>query len=171
MAETNEVTYETGAKRSKLNPRYRDIDLGLLERIGNAFSEGAVKYEGDMMPFQKNWKNGDLPFALDVIDHAIEHLFSFKEVVLRGLNRDETVEEFNNEDHLGHLGANLVMLDYFHRRGFFNPDKYEELTPAADTVEVVAQDAVPTVTAELGEPQGTLTDRISGVIKQVFGGK
>lgn len=134
MAEQEQaVTYASGASRSKRNPRYRDIDFGLMKRIGEAFLEGAETYEKDMMPYEKNWKNGDLVFALDVLDHAIEHLFNYKEAVLLSLNGEVGyASEFKQEDHLGHLGANLVMLDYFDRRGFFDKANYETDEPSLD---------------------------------------
>ena len=120
--------YKQGAKRSDKKFRFRDVGLGLIRRIAAAFSEGALKYETDLPPYQKNWKRGDLNFALDVFDHAFEHLFWHNERILCRLNgvdffehvrtivgdEDLTkVQEIVDDDHLGHLGANMVMLDYF----------------------------------------------------------
>ena len=118
-------------------PRYRDVGISLNRRIGQAFRDGVEPYEKDLPPYEKNWHKGDLTFALDALDHALEHLQWYTDKVLCSLNgvdfEDHCVtilgdtkkaNEIANEDHLGHLGANLVMLDRFERLGYFNaPDE------------------------------------------------
>jgi len=112
--------YNGGAKRGAKVPRFRDIDYGFLVRVAEAFAQGAERYEPDGPPEFKNWKRGDREFAFDVLDHAISHLVAYKECLLARATFDTTMSDLvEDEDHLGHLGANLVMLDYFERRGFF----------------------------------------------------
>ena len=112
--------YNGGAKRGTALPRFRNISYGFLNRIAEAFSEGVVLYEKDMPPEYVNWKLGDREFAFDVLDHAISHLVAYKECLLARATNDTTMSDLvDDEDHLGHLGANLVMLDYFERRGVF----------------------------------------------------
>jgi len=114
------TTYNGGAKRGPKVPRFRDIDGGFLLRVAEAFSDGSRVYEQGKPPEFKNWKQGDREFAFDVLDHAISHLIAYKECLLARCTLDTTMSDLvADEDHLGHLGANLVMLDYFERRGFF----------------------------------------------------
>lgn len=121
--------YSSGAMRADSKPRYRDVSLSFIKRVGEAFKHGADKYEKDLLPWEKNWKKGDISFALDAIDHAVEHLLSYKEYVLNSLEGRD-IKNIDDEDHLGHLGANLVMLDFFENNNFWDPTSYEY-----DTVE------------------------------------
>jgi len=133
--QTTSVAYKTGTLRSEIKPRYRDIATAFLRRIGLAFQEGSVKYEQNLKPWEKNWKTGDIVFALDAIDHAVEHLLLYKDQILDSCAGYD-VED--SEDHLGHLGANLSMLSQFEEWGFFQPEAIE---PAPEPSE-------PSVTAE-----------------------
>lgn len=112
------IKYETGAVRSDKLPHYRDLPLSLLIRGGEAFREGAEKYESEFLnPLDKNWRQGDIRFAADAIDHAMDHLFRYVENLRRrslGLPWDQS------EDHLGHLVANLGMLSEFEEAGVFD---------------------------------------------------
>lgn len=112
------IKYETGAVRSDKLPHYRDLPLSLLIRGGEAYREGAEKYEKEFSnPLDKNWRKGDLRFAADAIDHAMDHLLRYVENLRRrslGLPWD------TSEDHLGHLVANLGMLSEFEEAGVFD---------------------------------------------------
>ena len=122
-------TYSSGAKRSEKLPAFRDIDYGFLIRVAESFSEGKEKYESELPPYEKNWKKGDQEFALDVLDHMISHAIALKENYIERLTGDYVMSHIAEDcDHLGHLGANLVMLDYFERKGFF--DKSEAVETA-----------------------------------------
>lgn len=161
------TTYNGGAKRGDKVPRFRDIDYGFLRRVAEAFSEGAERYEQDLPPGVKNWKRGDVEFALDVLDHMLNHALLLKEQLLADLTGELIYDEDNlNEDHLGHLGANLVMLDYFERRGFFLRDYNAE-----DEVETPLEETPDTPPSDDGVTQldipdpGSLTSRI----KQALG--
>lgn len=162
MDEKNK-TYASGAVRSGDLPRFRDIDYGFLSRVAWAFKEGAERYERGWPPGHKNWKKGDVEFAVDVIDHMLNHALLLKEQLLARITDDYTYgDRFADEDHLGHLGANLVMLDYFERIGHFDPaftDEKEEANEASDTPP--SDDGV----TQLDEPEPGLTSRI----KQALG--
>lgn len=160
MQNEKNKTYASGAVRSGSLPRFRDIDYGFLRRVAEAFSEGAERYEKGFPPGQKNWKKGDVAFAVDVLDHMLSHTLLLKEQLLALLTGDYTYEEyFGTEDHLGHLGANLVMLDYFERLGYFD---YPRDEPAAKTPDTPPSDDGVT---QLDEPEPGLTARI----KQALG--
>ena len=120
-------TYESGAKRSEKLPAFRDIDYGFLIRVAESFAEGKEKYEKELPPYEKNWKKGDQEFALDVLDHMISHAIALKENYIERLTGDYVMSHIAEDcDHLGHLGANLVMLDYFERKGFFDKSETVE---------------------------------------------
>jgi len=120
------ITYDSGAKRSAQYARYRDVPVCLIRRIAGAFSAGASKYERSedgFQPFEKNWKKGDLVFALDALDHAIRHLLLYSEVILARLNGVEHTLDpelyDTDDDHLANAGANLAMLAWFEEQGMF----------------------------------------------------
>lgn len=125
-------TYASGAVRSEVLPRFRDIDYGFLRRVAEAFSEGAERYDKGFPPGFKNWKKGDVEFAVDVLDHMLNHALLLKEQLLAQLTGAYI---FDAEDHLGHLGANLVMLDYFERRGFFRIEEDDFCDPSPQIIE------------------------------------
>lgn len=117
-------TFNNGALRSETKPRYADISYSLLRRGALAFAEGYEKYEGPNSPNPmpvgyKNYKKGDAAFALEAVNHALEHLLEYKEQCIDALLGDE--DSFDGEDHLGHLLANLVMLDFYETKGVFSP--------------------------------------------------
>lgn len=176
MTEQTNKTYASGAVRSGNLPRFRDIDYGFLLRVAKAFSEGVPKYDKYVPIGHKNWKRGDVEFAVDVLDHMLNHAVLLKEKLLARLTSDYTYfYEFENdnetfkerearleEDHLGHLGANLVMLDYFERLGHFDPtfaDVEDDTNEVPDTPP--SDDGV----TQLDEPESGLTTRI----KQALG--
>lgn len=136
------TTYNGGAKRGAKVPRFRDIDYGFLVRVAEAFTQGAERYEPDGPPEFKNWKRGDREFAFDVLDHAISHLVAYKECLLARCTLDTTMSDLvEDEDHLGHLGANLVMLDYFERRGVFSAPQ-QAVDTVADQAGSVGEESV-----------------------------
>lgn len=168
MDEKNK-TYASGAVRSGSLPRFRDIDYGFLRRVAEAFSEGAERYEKDFPLGFKNWKKGDVEFAVDVLDHMINHALLLKEQILADLTGELIYDEGDLlEDHLGHLGANLVMLDYFERVGYFRPvfEGEEEESTVTAPVETTS-DTPPSDdgVTQLDEPEPGLTARI----KQALG--
>jgi hypothetical protein len=147
------LIYAGGAKRSEKMVHYRDISHSFLRRVGAAFLEGSEKYEKDLPVGAKNWKKGDKTFALDVFDHAIAHLYELKEQALDGLLGDPN--PFVGEDHLGHLGANLVMIDFFQSKGFYALEDVE----AKGSEEPFSPDEVLQLPATQDEAQG-ITARI-----------
>jgi len=142
MSNTNEnaVVYGSGAKRSTKYGRYRDIPTCFVTRIANAFQEGTKyeKPEDGWQPYEKNWKRGDLVFALDCLDHAIRHLHLYSDVILARLNNEELDPELYDltDDHLGNTGANLSMLAWFEEQGMFETpitsDKLESFLEIAN---------------------------------------
>lgn len=152
FTENNMEKFANGALRSAIAPRFQDISLSALVRIALAFSEGHEKYEQDLPPGYKNYKKGDTVFALAAIDHAIQHLMEFKEQCLDSLVGDDAA--FDGEDHLGHLGANLVMLDFFQSKGLFGPptnaDLYEDINLTPETESILSEP----------EPKETLSQRV-----------
>jgi len=91
--------YHTGAQRgTDVKSRVELIPKTAMHAIGNAFAEGAPKYG------LHNWLKG-FPI-LSVIQHAIEHIYSF-------LDRDDS------EDHLGHAMWNLAAATHFMK---YRPD-------------------------------------------------
>jgi hypothetical protein len=110
-------------KRGDHKPRWRDVEPRFIRRIAEAFFEGAAKYERDLPPYEKNWHKADLEAALDVLDHAFEHLAAYSEIILntlRGTPENIPTWVDQSEDHLGHLGANLAMLAKFEELGLFD---------------------------------------------------
>lgn len=133
------------AKRSDKKYRFRDIGLGFTRRVAAAFSEGAEKYEKDLNPWEKNWKKGGQSFYLDAMDHLFEHVFWANEKIhcaLAGIDfyqhaleltgDPDVAAEAVREDHLGHAGANLVMLDYFERLNYLIKNNNLEKEPEPD---------------------------------------
>jgi hypothetical protein len=120
--------YEGGAKRGGKLPRFRDIDYHFLERLGKALLEGAEKYEKDLPVWEKNWRKGKDEFFFDAIDHAIDHLFRFKEEMMRRYGQDSlSLEpEESGEDHIGHCAANLLMLSYWEKKRKQEPEEPEK---------------------------------------------
>ncbi len=160
------TTYNGGARRGDKVPRFRDIDYGFLVRVAEAFIQGAERYEPDGPPEFKNWKRGDREFAFDALDHAISHLVAYKECLLARCTLDTTMSDLvEDEDHLGHLGANLVMLDYFERRGVFSAPQQAVDTAVDQAGSDDAPDNAPSVVVndngdEAAVPEGEWGRRI-----------
>lgn len=149
--------YATGAVRSGTKPRYRDIPTCLLRRIGLAFSEGAEKYEVDLAPYEKNWESGDLRFAFDAFDHAIEHLLEYRDQVRRRLLG---LPLKDGEDHLGHLGANIAMLAQFEEWEYWNPGTWEAVPePTEEEIEQTAT----LLPEEPAEEKGRIMKLLTGI--------
>lgn len=88
MSYDNQIqTFETGAKRSKLEARYDLLSPIGLRRAAEAAHEGAEKY-GE---YQNEM---GLPVTV-YLNHALAHIYQY-------LAGDRT------EDHLGHAGWNLL---------------------------------------------------------------
>jgi len=119
------VEYTSGAKRSDRYGRYRDIPVSLLTRIAEAFRIG-TKYErpeDGWRPYEKNWKRGDLEFALDCLDHFLRHAHLYSDTIIARLNGVEHLLDpkiyDTQDDHLANAGANLAMLAWFEEQGMF----------------------------------------------------
>lgn len=141
--------FANGALRSEVKPRYQDISLSLIKRGAQAMSEGHEKYELHLAPGYKNYKQGDTEFALAALDHAIEHLLEFKEQCIDSLLGVE--DPFAGEDHLGHLVANLNMIDFYQSKGLFTPQEQA-------VIELTSQE--PELALLEDEPKETLSVRI-----------
>lgn len=88
------ITFEGGAKRCDIKPRYDLIEREFLEGIAKVLSTGAEKY-GEF-----NWQNGQERFAKDCINHVIEHVY-------RWAHGDRS------EAHLMHAACGLMFLNHF----------------------------------------------------------
>jgi hypothetical protein len=88
-------TFSSGAKRQASSGRYDLICPEFLEKIALVLEEGVNKYSSD------NWTKG-IPLS-NLHHHAFKHLKAY----LAG----ET-----DEDHLGHLLANLMFIIHFRAR-------------------------------------------------------
>ena len=158
--------YDGGAARSGSYPRFRDVPYCLIRRIANAFTSGAKTYErpeDGFKPFEKNWKRGDLDFALDALDHAIRHAQLYKEVILARLNQEVLDPEIYDtaDDHIANCGANLGMLAWFEEQGFFEPENYVEFGSVVPEEKIV-------VVEEPALPSNIVTSAVDK-IKDVFG--
>lgn len=157
-----QVTYTGGAKRSGKMPLYVKVTHSFIRRIAEAMTEGQHYDEGLPLGAQ-NWKLGDRQFALDVFDHAVAHLFELKEQALDGLLGDPT--PFAGEDNLAHLGANLVMIDFFQAKGMYAPERseatvVEDLTPA----EFMSDEFQPAVLSATQEAAESVTTKLLRIL-------
>ncbi len=86
---TTAVAFTSGAKRSKVMPRFDLLPYEALQCLADRFELGAKKYAKD------NWKKGasDPDFNADALSHMQHHLSCF-------IN-----EDFSEDDAWGHLGA------------------------------------------------------------------
>jgi hypothetical protein len=117
MSETEEMHKMGGAYRQHKTPAYRLIPSILLKWAGDAFREGAEKYNEGL--WETNWKKGNQQFYAEAFDHVIEHLYKWWT-----LKTDPAMAEVLNyekdENHLGHAAAGLGFLMYGEVMGFFN---------------------------------------------------
>lgn len=147
-------------------PRWRDLYYGGLERAAKAFSLGAEKLEKDFPPGLKNYHLGDVNFALARMDHMLAHAMKYNAYVhdrLRGLTHEEA--RFSDEDHLGHMIANALMLADFEDRDYFTGEGQQmDLGPAEQQEVVPELPAVVETASEPPEPvaKKSLWDVISG---------
>lgn len=93
-------TFESGAVRDEVKPRYDLIPLEGLRRLALIYDEGAKKY-GDY-----NWHKG-MPIS-DTINHAVEHLYRY-------LAGDIT------EDHLPKVAWAMFAVMYYEKN---NPELF-----------------------------------------------
>jgi hypothetical protein len=138
---TNGMIYEGGAARSAKYGRYRDVPYALISRIAETFHTGAEKYEKPefgWFPFEKNWKRGNLNFALDCLDHALRHLILYSETIIARLNEQELDPALydTGDDHLANCGANLAMLAWFEEQGMFEKNKLSNLLQESSSKEM-----------------------------------
>lgn len=153
--EDNQVVYTGGAKRSQKLPLYSAVPLSFIRRIAETLAEGHEKYDGGLPIAAHNWKLGDRQFALDVFEHAILHLQELKEQALDGFLG--APNPFSGEDNLGHLVANLIMIDFFQAKGMYSPEQSEATVTSDPTLEAdvemdklpETQEAAETVTAKV----------------------
>lgn len=129
MENVDKIVYNGGAQRDGKRPRYRDIPGDFLYRMAMAYTRGSHRY--DPNAWTKNWQSGDLEFALDAVDHAIEHLIAYKEHI--ALNLRAEPHDYS-EDHLANCAANLGMLAWFEAHGYFVPIEEDELNPGEDNL-------------------------------------
>lgn len=88
------VKFSGGAKRSDVKPRYHLIDRDFLAGVATVLGEGERKYGPN------NWTKGDQTFAVDAVNHVIEHIYKF-------LEGDRT------ENHLMHASCGLMFVNRF----------------------------------------------------------
>ena len=100
------IEFNNGVKRGDLKPMYQLIPLEGLRRLGITLTDGHLRYDKSL--YERNWKKGDADFAAGCFDHAIEHLYNW---------RDGDIDE----DHLGHALANLMFLCWYEDNGVFTP--------------------------------------------------
>lgn len=122
MQTEQNAVYNGGAKRSGFMPKYVKIPHSFIKRIAVAMANGSHYDEGLPIGAQ-NWKLGDRQFALDALDHAVAHLLELKDQCIDGFLGDP--DPFAGEDNLAHLGANLVMIDFYQQKGLYSPEQSE----------------------------------------------
>jgi hypothetical protein len=106
-----------GARRQHQPPAYRLIPAVLMKLAGEAYSEGAVKYNEGL--FECNWKKGNEKFYAEAFDHVIEHLYKWW-TIKTDPGLAEVLGYEVDECHLGHAAAGLGFLAYGDAMGFFN---------------------------------------------------
>lgn len=168
-------TFNNGAVRSEKKPRYFDLGTGIFIRGGRAMAEGHEKYEKNLPPGHKNFQKGDTEFAIEAFNHLFEHVLLYRDQLLDRLHGRTPVED---EDHLGHAVANLVMLDYYETHGLFDymAPEDEEALDAADVLLSQSEEYGPFTPEELEKitlptDEEIEADTIVQKIMSVFGGK
>ncbi len=77
----NTHSFDSGAKRQELEPRFDLISPNALRRLAMTTAEGAKKYG------EHNWRNG-IPSS-NLLNHAINHIYEY-------------IAGDRSEDHLAH---------------------------------------------------------------------
>lgn len=160
--EDNQAVYAGGAKRSGFVPKYVKIPHSFIRRVAEAMTKGSHYDEGLPIGAQ-NWKLGDRQFALDALDHAVAHLLELKDQCIDGFLGDPN--PFAGEDNLAHLGANLVMIDFFQAKGLYTPEQSEasvtgDLTPT----EFMADEFEPAGLPETQEQAESVTAKLKRIL-------
>ena len=93
----NHVEFKGGAKVSSLRPCYHLLEKLFLSGVAKVAHEGAQKYgEG-------NWQKGNQEFAVERLNHVVDHLFSW-------INGDRS------EPHLAKAAWGLMVTMWFAER-------------------------------------------------------
>lgn len=176
-----------GAYRSGDLPRLRDVPPELEYYASRAFTEGVPKYEAglngvpDLYPWEKNWTEGDIEFAVKVLDHYKAHNHAIATLALRklriwsgreGPQPEPRIDGETFRTHLEHAAANLAMLCFFNELGYFddppNPRTNGEILgfrpPAAVVDEVIVADEAPEETVF---EQESLSEPVSGLLEKL----
>lgn len=133
MSEDQHVSYDGGARRSEVLPEYRLIPHSFTREVAKALTEGSANYEhidGRRTPLTSNWRQGNLKFFLDAVNHLENHVRAYANRLLEfGLfmqgvaRRVEAPPEENAAEReyvlgelskmmtdLSHAGANIAFL-------------------------------------------------------------
>lgn len=86
--------FTSGAKRSKVMPRYDLISAEFMDRVATVWGEGCKKYG------EYNWQKGGDDFIRDIPNHIIGHIFAY-------------ISGDTSEDHLANIICNCQMLMFF----------------------------------------------------------
>lgn len=108
------------ANSTQLDGSYQDIPLSFVSRVAAAMAEGRLKHEQDLDPWDKNYYLGNKAFIVERLGHLVKHVFELREQILADME-GRSLEP--TEDHLGHAGANLLIIAELEHRGVIKSTK------------------------------------------------